>query len=168
LQLCDQDDIVPGDGATYDNKDILKGTNMQVVVPSNAANYFHLLRTHMRLPFRKPLIVVAPKKLLKFKGAASSLDEFGDNTRFLPLIGDKGNLNASQVKKVILCSGQVYYDLEAERAKLGKKDTAILRVESLCPFPFKEIIKELKQYNGATEVVWAQEEPKNAGSWTYA
>lgn len=82
LQLCNQDDEVPGDGKTYKNKDIMKVTNMQVVNCSTAANYFHLLRTHMRMPFRKPMVVVAPKKLLRFKGATSSIDEFGEGTRF--------------------------------------------------------------------------------------
>lgn len=89
LLLCDQDEFVPGDGENYDNKDILKETNMQVVNPSTAANYFHLLRTQMRLPFRKPLIVVAPKKLLRLKGACSNIEEFTEGTRWLPLIGDQ-------------------------------------------------------------------------------
>jgi len=84
LQLCSQDDVVPGED--YDNKDILRQTNMQVVHPSTSANYFHLLRTHMRMPFRKPVVVVAPKKLLKFKGAASDLEDFGEDTRFWQLI----------------------------------------------------------------------------------
>lgn len=82
LLLCDQDEHVPGDGATYDNKDILKTINMEVVMPSNAANYFHLLRTHMRLPFRKPLVVIAPKKLLRFKGATSDLEFFSEKNRW--------------------------------------------------------------------------------------
>lgn len=82
LLLCDQDEHVPGDGKNYDNKDILKGINMQVVQPSCAANYFHLLRTQMRLPFRKPLIVVAPKKLLRLKGATSDLAEMAEGTRW--------------------------------------------------------------------------------------
>lgn len=143
---------------------------MQVVNCTTAANYFHLLRTQMRMPFRKPLIVAAPKKLLKFKGAGSDLEEFTEGTRFLPLISDK-NPNAvkkSDIKKVILCSGQVYYDLEARREKTGRNDIAILRLESLCPFPFKEIIKELKEYSTGAEIVWAQEEPKNAGGYLYA
>ena len=105
LQLCDQDEFVPGDGVSYDNKDIIHAHNMQVVHPSNAANYFHLLRTHMRLPFRKPLIVVAPKKLLKFKPASSNLADFGEGKRFLPLIEDTTSPRPAQVKKVILCSG---------------------------------------------------------------
>lgn len=166
LQLCNQDEFIPEDGVSYDNKDIVKKINMRVVMPSTAANYFHLLRTHMRLPFRKPVVVVAPKKLLKFKGAMSDIEDF--TTRFLYLLPDTANLQPAQVKKVIFCSGQVYFDLEAERAKLGRNDVAILRVESLCPFPFKEIISELKRYNNAMDITWAQEEPKNAGSWLYA
>ena len=168
LQLCNQDDTVPEDVATYDNKDMVKRINMRVVMPSNAANYFHLLRTHMRLPFRKPVVVVAPKKLLKFKGAMSDLEDFAGESRWRYLLPDTSKPNPALVKKVIFCSGQVYYDLEAERAKLGRKDVAILRVESLCPFPFKEIIGELKQYSNATDCTWAQEEPKNAGSFYYA
>jgi len=141
---------------------------MQVVHPSTAANYFHLLRTHMRMPFRKPLIVIAPKKLLRFKGATSNIEDFSDNTKFDPLISDNyPNLSSPEkIRKVILCSGQVYFDLEAEREAKGHNDVAILRVESLCPFPFKSIIKELKQFKNAS-VTWAQEEPSNAGAWTY-
>lgn len=82
LLLCDQDEFVPGDGENYDNKDILQGINMEVVMPSNAANYFHLLRTHMRLPFRKPLVVIAPKKLLRLKGATSKIEYFVDDSRW--------------------------------------------------------------------------------------
>lgn len=141
---------------------------MEVVQPSTAANYFHLLRTHMRMPFRKPLFVVAPKKLLRFKNANASIEELGEDSRWQPLIADqkKDLVAADKVKKVILCCGQVYYDLEAEREKLGRNDVAILRTESLCPFPFKEIIGELKKYKNA-EITWCQEEPKNAGPWTY-
>ena len=96
----------------------------------------------MRTPFRKPLCVIAPKKLLRLKGACSTADEFGPNSHFRPLIGDE-NAKAvakDKVRKVVFCSGQVYYDLEAAREKEGKNDVAILRVERLCPFPFKEII----------------------------
>lgn len=168
LQLCNQDEFVPEDGVSYDNKDIVRKVNMRVVMPSTAANYFHLLRTHMRLPFRKPVIVVAPKKLLKFKGANSEIEDFAGESRWQYLLPDKSGVQPAQVKKVILCSGQLYYDLEAERVKSGRTDTAILRVESLCPFPFKEIIAELKRYNNAMDVTWAQEEPKNAGAWLYA
>jgi 2-oxoglutarate dehydrogenase E1 component len=122
----------------------------------------------MRLPFRKPLIVIAPKKLLRFRGACSDIEEFSGNSCWQNLIKDQNPklVAPEKVRKVIICCGQVYFDLEAEREKSGKNDIAILRTESLCPFPFKEIIEELKKYKNA-EVVWAQEEPKNAGPWTY-
>jgi len=98
---------VPNGGADYDNKDILREHNMQVVNPSTAANYFHLLRTQMRLPFRKPLVVVAPKKLLRFKSACSDIDEFTEGTRWLPLINDQAKdlVAPEKVRKVVLCSG---------------------------------------------------------------
>jgi len=82
LLLCDQDEFVPGDGETYDNLDLTLGINMRVIHPSNAANYFHLLRTIMRMPYRKPTVVIAPKKLLRFKGATNSIEDFGEGTRF--------------------------------------------------------------------------------------
>ena len=107
LLLCDQDEFVPGDGVNYDNKDILKEINMEVAMPSNAANYFQLLRTHMRLPFRKPLVVVAPKKLLRFKGATSNIKFFDENHRWQALLKDNYDklVAGDKVRKVILCSG---------------------------------------------------------------
>ena len=124
----------------------------------------------MRLPFRKPLVVVAPKKLLRFKGATSDIKYFGEEYKWKSLISDQNPklVAGDKVRKVILCSGQVYYDLEAKREAEGHNDVAILRCESLCPFPFKEIVGPLQLYKNANDVVWAQEEPKNAGSWTYA
>lgn len=167
LQLCDHDDVVPeGD---YSNLDALAAVNMQVVNCSTAANYFHLLRLQMRTPFRKPLCVIAPKKLLRLKGACSVAEDFAAGESFKPLIPDQNEsaVAKDKIRKVVLCTGQVFYDLEAARAKEGKNDVAILRVERLCPFPFKEIIAELKQYKNAT-LTWSQEEPKNAGAWLYA
>jgi len=82
LLLCDQDEFVPGDGVNYDNLDIVTETNMRVTHPSNAANYFHLLRSIMRMPFRKPTVVIAPKKLLRFRGATNNIEDFGPGTRF--------------------------------------------------------------------------------------
>lgn len=158
---------MPGNGE-YDNVKKLMNTNMHVVNCSTSANYFHLLRSHMRMPFRKPLIVVSPKKLLKLRQASSSIEEFGADTKFQPLIADQNPnlIDPKMVRKVVLCSGQVYYDLANAVTKQDKNDIAILRVESLCPFPFKEIAAELKKYSNA-KVTWAQEEPKNAGPWSY-
>jgi 2-oxoglutarate dehydrogenase E1 component len=129
---------------------------MQVAHPSTAANYYHLLRTHMQMPFRKPLVVVAPKKLLRYKGATSKLDDFVEGTRFIRCLPDQ-NVNAlpdDQIKKIIFCSGQVYFDLEEARAKNGNNDTAICRVESLCPFPFRSIITKMERYKNAS-VTWS-------------
>ena len=121
------------------------------------------------MPFRKPLVVVAPKKLLRFKGACSDAEAFVGDKRFAALVQDMDPklVAPEKVRKVVLCSGQVYYDLEAARQKGGHHDIAILRAESICPFPFKEIISSLKKYKNAS-LTWAQEEPKNAGSWLYA
>ena len=168
LQLCDQDEELPENPETYDRQGILERINMEVCFPSTAANYFHLLRTHMRMPFRKPLIVVSPKKLLRLKGACSTAEDFHEGQRFKPVIEDQNPdlVAPDQVKKVMLCCGQVYYDLEAERVKRGLNDVAILRVESLCPFPFKRLIPHFKEYKNA-EIRWVQEEPKNAGAWLY-
>lgn len=140
----------------YENRETLSHLNMQVVNCSTAASYFHLLRTQMRMPFRKPLIVIAPKKLLKFKGAASPIEDFGEGNRFkLALFDTNPNLVAPEkVRKVIMCSGQVYYDLDDARKKNGDNEVAIIRLESLCPFPFKEIIRELQKYKNAS-VTWA-------------
>ena len=116
---------------------------MQVINCSTDASYFHALRTQMRMPFRKPLVVIAPKKLLKFKGACSPIEDFGEGNRFkLALFDTNPNLVAPEkVRKVILCSGQVYYDLDDARKKNNDNEIAIIRLESLCPFPFKEIIR---------------------------
>jgi len=144
LLLCDQDDKVP-ENLKYEYRDKLSEVNMQVAHPSTAANYFHLLRTHMRMPFRKPLIVIAPKKLLRYKGATSSIEDFDETTRFQSLLEDSNPklVAPEKVRKIIFCSGQVYFDLEAEREAKGMHDVAIMRVESLCPFPFKSIIKNM-------------------------
>ena len=106
LLLADQDEFVPNDGI-YDHLQILKETNIQVVQPSTAANYFHLLRTQMRLPFRKPLIVVAPKKLLRYKGACSEIEEFSGENEWSRLIKDQNSalVAPDKVRKVIICSG---------------------------------------------------------------
>ena len=106
LLLCDQDEFVPKD-LSYDNTDMLEKTNMQVVNPSTSANYFHLLRRHMRLPFRKPLVIVSPKKLLRFKGATSTIEEFAEGTKWLPIIKDQNPslVAKDKVKKVILTTG---------------------------------------------------------------
>lgn len=128
---------------------------MQVVNCTTAAQYFHVLRRQMLRPFRKPLIVIAPKKMLKMKEVASNMDEFLPGTGFARVIPDvDSNIKPENCKKVIFCSGQVYYDLMAEREKSGRKDLGIVRVEQLSPFPFNSLKPVVESYKNA-EMVWA-------------
>jgi 2-oxoglutarate dehydrogenase E1 component len=128
--------------------------NWQVIVPTTPANYFHALRRQMRRSFRKPLIVMTPKSLLRHKDAVSTLTE-------IDAIPD-----TAKVRRIIVCSGKVYFDLLAERRKRKIEDVVILRVEQLYPFPFASLRVEFTKYPNA-EVVWCQEEPENMGGWTF-
>ena len=159
LQLCDELDQ---NGLREER------VNMQVANATTAANYFHLMRRQLRRNFRKPLIVAAPKKLLKYARANSDIEEFTEATRFKKIYVDqnKSIVADDKVKKVILCSGQVYYDLDNARTKEANNEVAIIRVEQLSPFPFKGISAELNRYKNAS-VQWVQEEPQNQGCWTY-
>ena len=141
-------------------------TNMQVVQPTTASQIFHLLRRQMVRPLRKPLVIMTPKSLLRNKDATSPLSEFTKGG-FQTVIGDQGSLKADKVKRVIACSGKVYYDLAKRREEKGMDDVAILRVEQLYPFPHKAFAAELKKYPNATEVVWCQDEPQNQGAWFF-
>ncbi|MGQ0545101.1 MAG: 2-oxoglutarate dehydrogenase E1 component [Betaproteobacteria bacterium] len=138
--------------------------NMQVCVPSNAAQIFHLLRRQMLRPFRKPLVVLTPKSLLRKKEAASAISELA-NGSFQTVIPDTTTVDEKGVKHIIACCGKVYYDLAFKRTELQKSDTAIIRVEQLYPFPHKQFAAEIKRYMNASEVVWCQEEPQNQGAW---
>jgi 2-oxoglutarate dehydrogenase E1 component len=138
--------------------------NMQVVVPSNAAQVFHLLRRQMLRPFRKPLVVMTPKSLLRKKEASSAIDELA-NGSFQTVIPEVEPLEAKDVKRIVACCGKVYYDLHAKRNETKKADVAIIRVEQLYPFPHKQFEAEMKRYPNAAEVVWCQEEPQNQGAW---
>jgi 2-oxoglutarate dehydrogenase E1 component len=141
--------------------------NMQVANLTTPANYFHALRRQVRRPFRKPLIVMTPKSLLRHKVAVSALADFGPGTTFHRLLPESATLAADdKVRRVVLCSGKIYYDLIEEREKRGVKDVAILRVEQIYPFPKKSAEKELARY-GDAEVVWCQEEPSNMGAWFF-
>ncbi|RXR07253.1 2-oxoglutarate dehydrogenase E1 component [Pseudoxanthomonas composti] len=137
--------------------------NMLVVVPSTPAQAFHMLRRQLKMTTRKPLIVMSPKSLLRHKLAVSSLEELA-NGEFQRLIGD-AKADAAKVKRVVLCSGKVYYDLVEDAAKREQDDVAIVRVEQLYPFPRDLLSAELKKYGGAKEVIWCQEEPQNQGAW---
>ena len=136
--------------------------NFSLCYCSTAAQYFHLLRRQIRRPFRKPLVVPVSKKLLKFRGANSNMEDFETGLRFKRVLDDPSTtlVADNQIRKVIYCSGQIYYDLEAERTRLGVTDVAIVRVEQIAPFPFRSIEPSLLRYSNA-EVMWIQEEPKN-------
>jgi len=139
--------------------------NIQVCVPSTPAQVYHMLRRQILRPYRKPLVVMTPKSLLRHKLAVSSLDELA-NGHFQLLIPEQDKkVTVNKVRKVILCSGKVYYDLLEYRTKNEIKDVAIIRVEQLYPFPYEELREELARYKKAAEVVWCQEEPKNQGAW---
>ncbi|KAK9299313.1 hypothetical protein QLX08_007660 [Tetragonisca angustula] len=147
----------------------LHDINWIVANCSTPANYFHILRRQIALPFRKPLILMTPKSLLRHPEAKSSFDLMLENTEFLRVIPEEGvaSQNPSNVKRLLFCSGKVYYDLKKARAERKLDDKiAIARVEQISPFPYDLVKKEAAKYANA-ELVWAQEEPKNQGGWTY-
>ncbi len=137
--------------------------NMLVCVPTTPAQAFHMIRRQMRMATRKPLVVMTPKSLLRHKLAVSTLDELAGGG-FQRLIPDT-TATAKQVRRVVLCSGKVYYDLVEEAQKQGLEDVALVRVEQLYPFPREELAAELERYARVPEVVWCQEEPQNQGAW---
>jgi 2-oxoglutarate dehydrogenase E1 component len=144
-------------------------TNMQVVQPTTASQIFHILRRQMVRNLRKPLIIMTPKSLLRAKDAASPLSEFtkGSFQTVIPENKEEVNRRADKVKRVVACSGKVYYDLVRKREENGTNDTAIIRVEQLYPFPHKAFANELKKYPNAADVVWCQDEPQNQGAWFF-
>jgi 2-oxoglutarate dehydrogenase E1 component len=148
--------------------------NLQVVNCTTPANYYHALRRQMHRDFRKPLIVMTPKSLLRNKLCVSNIEDFGKDTFFHRVLEDHA-LNqkngfieleeSSKIKKVILCSGKVYFDLLDAREKLKKNNVVLYRIEQLYPFPAKSLVKELKKYAQSSKFYWCQEEPKNMGAW---
>ncbi len=139
--------------------------NMQVVQPTSAAQIFHLLRRQMIRLFRKPLVIFTPKSLLRNKDASSPLQELIKGS-FHTVIGEVDTtIDAKKVKRVLACSGKVYYDLINARKERGATDVAIIRVEQLYPFPHKAFSAELKSFPNAVELVWVQDEPQNQGAW---
>ncbi|ASW56558.1 multifunctional oxoglutarate decarboxylase/oxoglutarate dehydrogenase thiamine pyrophosphate-binding subunit/dihydrolipoyllysine-residue succinyltransferase subunit [Plantactinospora sp. KBS50] len=139
--------------------------NMRVAIPSTPANYFHLLRRQALSPKRKPLVVFTPKSLLRHKLCVSGVEEFTSGT-FRPVIPDT-DVRPEEVKRVLLCSGKVYYDLVAARAERKITDTAIVRVEQLYPLPVQEVRDALATYDNAEDFAWVQEEPANQGGWSF-
>lgn len=177
LQMSDENPyIIPEMDPTLRKQ--IQQCNWQVVNVTTPANYFHVLRRQIHRDFRKPLIVMSPKSLLRHKDCKSHLSEFDDvlghpgfdkqGTRFKRLIKDQNDHKELEegINRLILCSGKVYYELDEERKKKDRKDVAICRVEQLCPFPFDLIERELKRYPNA-EVVWCQEEPMNMGAYSF-
>ena len=148
LQLCAQD-------------------NMQVCMPTTPANYFHILRRQMHRSFRKPLVVMTPKSLLRHKECVSTLADFAPGSSFRRILIETDQLtDDAKVRRVVLCSGKVYFDLVAERRKRKIDDIAIMRIEQLYPFPINRLAVRLRQYPNA-DVVWCQEEPENMGAWHF-
>jgi 2-oxoglutarate dehydrogenase E1 component len=149
--------------------------NMQVANCTTPANYFHILRRQLKREIRKPLILMTPKSLLRHKRAVSRLDEMGPGTTFHRLLWDDAQLLPNEkiklvaddkIRRVVMCSGKVYYDLYEEREKRGIDDVYLLRVEQLYPVPMKALLAELSRFKQA-EIVWCQEEPRNMGAWHF-
>ncbi|MDP2597150.1 2-oxoglutarate dehydrogenase E1 component [Alteromonas stellipolaris] len=138
--------------------------NWQVCVPSTPAQVFNMLRRQVVRPMRKPLIVMSPKSLLRHPLATSSLEELAEG-KFHNVIGEIDDINPKDVKRVVMCSGKVYYDLLDQRRKNEQTDVAIVRLEQLYPFPQEECAKVVAQYSHVTDWVWCQEEPQNQGAW---
>ncbi len=144
-------------------------TNMQIVQPTTASQIFHVLRRQMIRPLRKPLVLFTPKSLLRNKDATSPLSEFtkGAFQTVLPEQNADVVKKADKVKRVIVCSGKVYYDLVKKREEKGADDVAIVRIEQLYPFPHKAFAAEIKRFANATDIVWCQDEPQNQGAWFF-
>ncbi len=138
--------------------------NIQVCVPTTPAQVFHMLRRQVKRPLRKPLIAITPKSLLRHKEAVSSLDDLCEGT-FQTVMRERDSIDPKKVKRLILCSGKVYYDLLEKRRTDGREDVAIIRLEQLYPFPGDDLDEVLAPYTKLTHVVWCQEEPMNQGAW---
>ncbi|KAL7751836.1 hypothetical protein RI367_002836 [Sorochytrium milnesiophthora] len=161
LQLCnDRFDVL--------NPEVPVNPNMHVVNPTTPAQYFHLLRRQMKRNFRKPLIVVGPKTLLRLPAAVSDMKDMTPGTTFLPVLGDATISDPASVQRVVFVCGKLYYDLVKERESKGAASKiALVRVEEVCPFPAEEVKEELAKYQNAAEFVWCQEEPQNQGAYTF-
>jgi 2-oxoglutarate dehydrogenase E1 component len=140
--------------------------NMQIAQPTNAAQIFHLLRRQMIRLFRKPLVIMTPKSLLRHKDATSDLSQLARG-EFQTVLPESEPIDDAQVRRVIACTGKVYYDLIAARRERAATDVAIMRIEQLYPFPHKALAGELKKYPKLAEIVWCQDEPQNQGAWFY-
>jgi 2-oxoglutarate dehydrogenase E1 component len=168
LQLADDDpDEIPAE-LGMDNRMQIQRANLQVVNATTPANYFHVLRRQIHRDFRKPLILLTPKELLRLPECRSPLADFLTGTRFHRLIPetDPEIATGEKTRRLIFCQGKVYYELVAERKKRQIRDVSIVRLEQISPFPYDRVAETLSAYPKA-ELVWCQEEPKNAGAWFY-
>lgn len=157
LQLTDSNETVA------DGEDV----NIHITNPTTSAQYFHLLRRQMVRNYRKPLIIVSPKILLRAVEATSSLTLFAPGTYFQPVIGDEWIRDLTKIEKVLFVSGKHYYALHKKREELGRTDVAIIRLEELCPFPTYYLQKQFEYFKKAKYFIWCQEEPRNMGAWTF-
>jgi len=140
--------------------------NMRVAVPTTPASYFHLLRRQALSSKKKPLVVFTPKSLLRHRLVVSPVSDFTTGS-FQPVLPDPGSLAPTAVKRVLFCSGKVFYDLLTARDERGITDVALIRLEQLYPLPVDEIRAQLARYPNAEDYVWVQEEPANQGAWTF-
>jgi 2-oxoglutarate dehydrogenase E1 component len=143
------------------------GDNLQVAYPTTPANYFHLLRRQLLRDFRKPLVVMTPKSLLRHKLAVSSRADFTGDSHFRRILTDLNPPAKGMTERLVLCSGKIAYELMEARDAAGATGVEVLRIEQLYPFPSEPLIKRLKAMPALTEVVWAQEEPRNNGAWFF-
>ncbi|PRW63244.1 multifunctional oxoglutarate decarboxylase/oxoglutarate dehydrogenase thiamine pyrophosphate-binding subunit/dihydrolipoyllysine-residue succinyltransferase subunit [Actinopolyspora mortivallis] len=140
--------------------------SMTVAMPSTPANYFHLLRRHALDGIDRPLVVFTPKSMLRLKEATSPIEHFTSG-KFTSVIDDPAEPDPAKVRRVVLCTGKLYYELAAEKAQRGLEDTAIVRLEQLYPLPHRKLGRMLERYSNATEIRWVQEEPRNQGAWPF-
>ena len=176
LQLVNAQALARSGGAGWDtegDKAVSEATNMIVAQPTTPANYFHLLRRQIARPFRKPLVIVKPKLVIRHPQAVSSLLDMAPGTAFQPVLPDTlaaaAGYAPSDVTRVLLTSGKLYYELAKRRADIIRGDTAVIRVEEIAPFPTQGVIAHIKAtYANVKSVHWVQEEPVNGGAWTFA
>lgn len=156
LQMTDSKEGAP------DGDDV----NMHLIYPTTPAQYFHAIRRQLIRNFRKPLIVISPKTMLRMSDATSSFEDFQPGNHFKNVLPDD-IANPKDVKRIILCSGKHYYNLNNERTSKNIQDAAIIRIESLSPFPVHDIQLELSKYKNAKICIWSQEEHRNMGAWSF-
>jgi 2-oxoglutarate dehydrogenase E1 component len=170
LQLCNEDPRIYPAPDRLDRQH--QDCNMQVAYLTKPSNMFHILRRQMHRQFRKPLILFFSKNLLRHPLARSSIEEFTGESHFEWIVADPGHESGAigshdEIKRVVLCSGQVYTTLVKEREARGLKDVAITRIEQLNPFPWEQLKENLDSYPNAQNIIWCQEEPLNAGAWSF-